>query len=243
MAPEIAIRHDYIGVLLAAGEGARYRALAHDGSGQDATANGPRERAPADSGAVRGISPPHSHKLLARLPDGRLMAQASAQTLLAVLPDTIAVVAEHPPALSTLLSTLRCGIVTAPNAPRGMGISLATAARHLIERQLTEAAGHRPNGCVVALADMPWVHASTIERLLAHAACDRIVVPVYRGRRGHPVVFGAQFLPELAALDGDTGARALLARHGACEIECDDAGVVRDVDVPADLFTQPQKNH
>src|SRR5690606_38842323 len=113
-------------------------------------------------------------------PDGRLMAQASAQTLLAVLPDTIAVVAEHPPALSTLLSAMRCGIVTAPNVPRGMGISLATAARHLIERQRTEAADKRANGCVVALADMPWIRVNTIERLLTHAACDRIVVPVHR---------------------------------------------------------------
>nr|WP_242697557.1 nucleotidyltransferase family protein [Bordetella petrii] len=195
--------------MLAAGEGLRYRAA---------------RRALRDA----------AHKLLARLPDGRPVAQASASTLLAALPDTIAVVADRPPELPALLSRLGCSILKAPPAPRGMGVSLAAAARHLLARPAP--AGQLP-GCAVALADMPWLRADTLRLLLQQAASDRIIVPVCRGRRGHPVVFGGAFLPELAELDGDTGARALLERHGALEIECDDAGILHDIDTPQDLLT------
>ncbi|CAM4004801.1 nucleotidyltransferase family protein [Bordetella muralis] len=206
----------YIGILLAAGEGMRYRAALLDATGHEA------------------------HKLLARLPDGRHVVQASAQTLLTTLPDTIAIVTEQPASLSAMLSDVGCQIVNVPDSPRGMGISLAAAARHLIQRPAGQTDGAdtalQATACVVALADMPWLRAGTLQRLLAYAARDRIVVPVYRGQRGHPVIFGTQFLPELAGLGGDTGARALLVRHGALEIECDDAGILRDVDVPADLM-------
>lgn len=206
----------YIGILLAAGEGMRYRAAAQDAVDDEA------------------------HKLLARLPDGRHVVQASAQTLLTALPDTIAIVTEHPPSLSAMLSDLGCQIVNVPDSPRGMGISLAAAARHLIQRPVAQTDGAKTappaTACVVALADMPWLRPCTLQRLLTHATRDRIVVPVYQGQRGHPVIFGTQFLPELAELGGDTGARALLVRHGAVEVECDDAGILRDVDVPADLM-------
>lgn len=201
----------YVGVLLAAGTGSRYRAAA--------------------------THSPHAgaHKLLATLPDGRRVAQASAMTLLATLPTTLAVLgqAQTPVELSIALSALGCTIVHAPCTPVGMGVSLATAARYLLDRAATPTA---PSGCVVALADMPWLRADTLTHLLSHAAPDRIVVPIFNGQRGHPVVFGARFLPELATLEGDTGARALLNRYGALEIECHDAGVVRDVDTPADLY-------
>ncbi|OZI22567.1 hypothetical protein CAL19_08570 [Bordetella genomosp. 7] len=201
--------HYCVGVLLAAGEGSRFRAARpHDGDG--------------------------AHKLLAALLDGRAVAQASASTLLSVLPDTIAVVGGQPPELATMLSRLGCSLLQAPPPPRGMGISLAAAARHLLARP---APGGQLPGCVVALADMPWVRASTLHQLLQHAGPDRIVAPAYQGRRGHPVVFGAAFLHELAGLEGDSGARALVARHGALEINCDDPGILMDIDVPQDLLT------
>ncbi|MCD0502405.1 nucleotidyltransferase family protein [Bordetella petrii] len=203
--------HHCVGVLLAAGEGLRYR-------------------------TARRALQENAHKLLARLPDGRAVVQASASTLLGVLPDSIAVVAERPPELPALLSRLGCSVVHAPAAPRGMGISLATAARHLLDRP---APGGQLPGCVVALADMPWLRPDTLQLLLRHAASDRIVVPAHHGRRGHPVVFGGRYLPELAGLDGDTGARALLLKHGAMEVECDDDGILRDIDTPEDLYTGP----
>jgi molybdenum cofactor cytidylyltransferase len=206
--PNARIDGDYVGILLAAGIGARFQAEAV------------------------GQWPQPPHKLLAELPDGQIVAGASAAGLLAVVPDSLAVITEHPPALDDLLADLGVQTVRIPASPRGMGISLAAAARCLMTRMEQ---GAPITGCVVALADMPWVRPETIRTLLDQADVDRIVVPVYRGRRGHPVVFGARFLPELADLAGDTGARSLLQRYGVREVECEDPGIMRDVDTPADL--------
>ncbi|MGA7779576.1 MAG: nucleotidyltransferase family protein, partial [Paraburkholderia sp.] len=39
----------------------------------------------------------------------------------------------------------------------------------------------------------------------------------------------------LRALDGDTGARALLTEHPVARLDVDDPGILRDVDTPEDL--------
>lgn len=92
-------------------------------------------------------------------------------------------------------------------------------------------------GAVVLLGDMPWVEARHISALLDEfdpTAGFSICVPVHEGRRGNPVLWDARFFSEMAALDGDVGARALLERHAAVvhEVPVDDAGVLRDVDTP-----------
>jgi molybdenum cofactor cytidylyltransferase len=100
------------------------------------------------------------------------------------------------------------------------------------------AAAREADGFVVALADMPWVRASTIDAV-AQALRDGapVAVAVVGERRGHPVGFAASYAAALLALDGDRGARDLVASAGTalCEVEVDDDGAVRDVDVPDDL--------
>jgi len=56
-------------------------------------------------------------------------------------------------------------------------------------------------------------------------------------KRGHPVGFGRSYLAELLTLQGDEGARSIIARHpGELEIvECDDSAILRDIDTAADL--------
>jgi molybdenum cofactor cytidylyltransferase len=60
-------------------------------------------------------------------------------------------------------------------------------------------------------------------------------VPFYQGQRGHPVGFGAEHGEALRGLDGDTGARALLAANRVARLDLDDPGILRDVDTPDDL--------
>jgi len=91
---------------------------------------------------------------------------------------------------------------------------------------------------LVVLADHPGLSARLIDRLVEgylHAGAA-IVAPVYRGRRGHPVLFARTLFPELLRLHGDEGARSLLDRPGAdlvC-IEVDDPAVIQDIDTPDD---------
>ena len=109
--------------------------------------------------------------------------------------------------------------------PLGMGYSIATG---------VAARAHAP-GWLVLPGDMPLVQPDTLHRLAAALAEHPIAYAQYRGRRGHPVAFGAELYSELVVLTGDEGARRLLARYPATPIEVDDPGVLLDVDTVADL--------
>mgnify|MGYP006168289067 CR=1 FL=1 len=88
----------------------------------------------------------------------------------------------------------------------------------------------------IFLADMPQIRRDSLDTLLAQADAERILLPSYRGSRGHPVLFGRRFWPQLAALSGDTGAKSVIQQHpGAVRIvELDDPGLVLDVDTAED---------
>jgi molybdenum cofactor cytidylyltransferase len=59
----------------------------------------------------------------------------------------------------------------------------------------------------------------------------------YKGRRGHPVGFSAELYSELIQIDGDDGARRVVARYPAHGVDVDDPGALLDVDTEADLDT------
>jgi molybdenum cofactor cytidylyltransferase len=66
-----------------------------------------------------------------------------------------------------------------------------------------------------------------------------LAVPVYQGKRGHPLAIAPDLLPEIETLDLSIGLRELLERHAAAVLEVlvDDPGAVRDVDTPEDYGT------
>lgn len=137
--------------------------------------------------------------------------------------ERLLVVREGSPALQALGD--RHGFDIQTIATAGMGDSLGAAVRA------------RPDACgwLVALGDMPWVRPETLAYVAAAMTPDQACVPVYAGRRGHPVGFGACYGKALAALSGDQGGRRLLQEGLVRELSVDDPGIVRDVDVPEDL--------
>jgi molybdenum cofactor cytidylyltransferase len=167
-----------------------------------------------------------ANKLLARLADGTLVAEQAARHLIEVLPRSVAVVRPGVPDLEKRLRERGLVVSVCDRAEEGMGTTLAHAVA-----QAGAAAGY-----VVALADMPFVRARTIaqvaERLGAGAP---LVAPSYGGVRGHPVGFGAGYRDELCALRGEHAAREILRRDRPLLVEVDDPGVLKDIDVPADI--------
>ena len=169
-----------------------------------------------------------SDKLLHPLADGTPMAVASARTLRRACPRSIAILRPEQTVLAGLLAAEGLELVTCAEASAGMGHSLAAGV----------AASRDAAGWLVALADMPFLQAATLQRVAeALAGGAALVAPVHRGLRGHPVAFAPRWRDELLALGGDAGARAILAGHRdlLCKLETDDPGVLRDVDTPADL--------
>ncbi|WP_338720200.1 nucleotidyltransferase family protein [Herbaspirillum sp. DW155] len=171
----------------------------------------------------------HAHKLLQPFVhhDGRagIVATATAAALLEVMP-VVAVVHEAGP-LADALRQLGC-TVCMPGAgePREMSASLRCGLQQAADA----------SGWLVALADMPRVQPSTLRRLRdALAGGASMVVPVMQGRRGNPAGFSREHWPELLALQGDRGARALLQGPALVEVAVEDEGIFADVDTPADL--------
>jgi molybdenum cofactor cytidylyltransferase len=60
----------------------------------------------------------------------------------------------------------------------------------------------------------------------------RVLVPTYRGRRGHPMIFSGELIPELLAAPLDQGARAVVRRHQVMELPVEDEGILLDLDDP-----------
>ncbi len=167
-------------------------------------------------------------KLLHPLADGIAIAAHAARHLKQAGLDVLAVTRAGDARLRKLLEDEGCRLTVCAEAALGMGHSLA----HGVEE------ARDANGWIVALADMPSVMPATIVRIVdALRAGAMIAAPVYQGKRGHPVAFAHSCGAALARLTGDAGARALLEskRDAVVLLECDDPGVLYDVDRKADL--------
>ena len=171
-------------------------------------------------------------KLLVPLPAGphagAAVGLAACRNLRAALDEVVAVVRTGDDALAAAFAREGAQVVVAERATEGMGASLAAGI----------AAAGDADGYVVALGDMPWIAPATIRGVAdALAGGASIAAPRFGGRHGHPVGFAAAHRAELVALRGDEGARSIVRTHAPAVrgVDVDDPGVLRDVDVPADL--------
>jgi len=167
-------------------------------------------------------------KLLHCLADGTPIGVASLRNLGAALQQVLAVVRSGDDALRKLLEAEGVAVHICTDAHLGMARSFVCGIN----------ASHDADGWVIALGDMPFLQPQTIKTVAGRIAqSGRIAIPAYRGERGHPVGFGRRYLDELLQLQGDEGARSVIARHPRdLEIvDCDDRGILCDVDTPADL--------
>lgn len=169
-----------------------------------------------------------SHKLLYHLADGTPIAVASARHLKQSVHHVLAIVRPDDTKLATLLSAEGLDIAISIHADLGISASL------LAGIQATQHA----TGWLIALADMPFIQSATIRQvaqLLKEGAT--MVAPFYLGQRGHPVGLSRILLPDLLKLSGDIGAGKLLKEnpHLLTHFNCDDIGILQDIDTKHDL--------
>ncbi|HEY2815794.1 MAG TPA: nucleotidyltransferase family protein [Casimicrobiaceae bacterium] len=172
-------------------------------------------------------------KLIAPLPRsiddiaaGTPLGVAACRHLVAALAETLAVVRPGDRVLAGMLRDEGARIVECANADEGMGASLACAVRSAADA----------GGWVVALADMPSIKPATILNVArALREGSDIVAPIHNVTRGHPVGFARRHCAALSALVRDEGARSIIVANRATLVlqPTDDAGVVHDVDTPA----------
>lgn len=163
-------------------------------------------------------------KRFARLDTGETLLLRSARVLSQAVDARVLVVGQDDDPARFLQLLPGWQVVRAEESALGMGASLAAAVRAV--------AAHW-SGCLVALADKPFVLPATV--LAVRNALDgEIVVPRSGGEWGHPVGFPRRLFAAMRELKGDGEARQLIVAEAArCRfIEVDDPGVLLDVDTP-----------
>jgi len=92
------------------------------------------------------------------------------------------------------------------------------------------------DGIVLCPVDHPLVSASLVSELVDRFYEEKraIVLPTYRGKRGHPVIFSSQLFGELLAAPAEMGARAVVWAHAAdvLEVPTDEEGVILNLNDP-----------
>jgi molybdenum cofactor cytidylyltransferase len=124
-------------------------------------------------------------------------------------------------------SGLRWHVESAGHA--GMGDSIAAAVR----------ATKDASGWLILPGDLPLIQPDTLVAVANALAHFDVIVPHYRGQRGHPVAFGETCETALRALSGPNGAQSIVRAEAAVgavhDMEIDDVGIVTDIDTVADL--------
>jgi molybdenum cofactor cytidylyltransferase len=127
-------------------------------------------------------------------------------------------------------------IVMNPRPTRGMSSSI---------REGVQAVRRGSNGILIALGDQPFLRTRTIDALIRAFGREkeRIIVPAFRGRTGHPVIFHKAYRRELMNLKGDVGGRSIIERHreDVRVVRVRSIGVIKDVDTWRDYRSSRAK--
>lgn len=169
-----------------------------------------------------------SNKLCHPLADGAPIAVRSAANLRNALGEVLAVLRPEDSVLRGHFDVAGVPYVLCPDAGQGMAATLVCGIR----------ATPGASGWIIALGDMPYIRAGTMAAVASAIADGALLAaPFVEGQRGHPVGFAAPLKDELLALEGDEGARRVIAAHKEQlrRVDCDDPGILADIDVPADL--------
>jgi molybdenum cofactor cytidylyltransferase len=102
------------------------------------------------------------------------------------------------------------------------------------------AAEKEAEAVIVALGDQPFLAPDTVNRMIKAYSKTKapVVVPVYRGVRGNPVLFDRSLFSEIKRIRGDRGAKSVVERHRDAlkEVVVEDQGILADIDTPSDYL-------
>ena len=123
------------------------------------------------------------------------------------------------------LADKRVKVTMNPHYKRGMSASI---------RRGVQVMDPRSQGILIALGDQPLLKTRTVNALI-DAFCEgreEIVVPSFRGEKGHPVIFHRRYKKELLKLKGDMGGRSILHKYpkSVKMVPVRSEGVIKDID-------------
>jgi molybdenum cofactor cytidylyltransferase len=175
-------------------------------------------------------------KPLVKIGDKTILQQVLLNLRASAVDQVVVVLGHHARQVEGSLKGENCSVVINPRFAEGMSSSI---------RRGLGAIDQDADAVMIVLGDQPFISPDLIDRLLQeYADTERqMVVPICGGRRGHPVIFGRRYWPELCALRGDVGGRELFDRHAddLLEVAVADQGILLDIDHPGDAGETPDQ--
>ena len=121
-----------------------------------------------------------------------------------------------------------------PNFETGMASSIKKGVENLSKET---------NAFFISLGDMPSINYDTYDQLIECKKNQKIIVPMFKGQKGNPVLFPKSFEKIMLSIQGDYGAKKILENNKkqVLNIEINDPGIIKDIDV-LDDFNSLTKN-
>jgi CTP:molybdopterin cytidylyltransferase MocA len=159
--------------------------------------------------------------------DGRPLLARTAAVALATGAPVVVTLPPDRPERAAALAGLPVVTVTVADAAEGLGASIRAGMA-----ALPAGAG----AVLLLLADLPEIETADLAAMIAAQARTGGILRASAGdgTPGHPVILPSRLFPELAALAGDEGARALLRRHPVTPWPLPGRRAVTDLDTPED---------
>jgi molybdenum cofactor cytidylyltransferase len=139
--------------------------------------------------------------------------------------ETIVVLGYRDEEIRKTISGKPVKIAINPDYQQGMSTSIIAGLKQIDKRA---------RAVLTALGDQPFVDSQAINSLVEAFIANKrgIIIPVYQGKRGNPVIFSIRYKGELLNLKGDVGGREIIKRHpdDVLEVAVNCEGVLLDID-------------
>jgi molybdenum cofactor cytidylyltransferase len=176
-----------------------------------------------------------TQKLLLPLAEQTVIGHVADQVIKSPIRQVLVVTAEQSEQIAAALKGKRLSIVINPDFEGDMLSSIRCGLRAL-------------PGCeavMILLGDQPAVRSELVGELIRiyETSNASIIVPTYRGKRGHPILFSSKYCDEVQKKFDGVGLRGLLSAHPeqVHEMKVEDEGVLADMDVPADYQREAER--
>ena len=121
-------------------------------------------------------------------------------------------------------------VLTNPGYKMGQLTSIQTAVRYLEDKNVS--------GILICPVDNPLVSVDLIRALISKGKSGKkgIVIPTFKGRRGHPAFFSRRLFPDILNAPLDEGARRIIRDHPEelLELPTEEEGIVININTPQD---------
>ena len=167
-----------------------------------------------------------SPKLLLKWGDSTIIEKSVDALLASKVDELIVVLGYQAQEISRKVGSRRLKITINQQYRMGMSTSIRRGLRQVDPKS---------EAILVALADLPFIETDVINHLIDSYRRNPygIVLPSYRGERGHPVILSRfRYQEEMNHLTGDRGCSPILDLHPGdiLEVEVDSESVVADID-------------